>query len=387
MAFADAAKYNEVRRMRGLPIGTIVPWAAESSAIPTGWLVCNGRNNDIEEYPLLYECIGNVYGGTAGSTFKVPALTNNQKGIVDVFQGHFQHLVNGIGGNGSWNYTGGAKPASIGIPSRPEYTSKSADPWWNLIGGGDNGNQSANTQSTWLSTFDLVGEFDGSPNFLATYDDIGMTEGSYFGIATYNKFYLEDQHLTQHSHGIANESDDTTTAYNHDTNGQAVKCPSGGWPEAECKLVCTQTTCLRTRNGVRYANNSGDLENSFSKWDSPAAGGGTVKPVPGGETASGGYYPGDGRCAGNMKCASYSGDDKILFTSRSNNEVADSEPHNHSSNQYDFESTFTVVSPGIVNNVKINTVKIINSSGVNFGTITATTVTPTLDMVFIIRAY
>ena len=25
MAFADAAKYNEVRRMRGLPIGTIVP--------------------------------------------------------------------------------------------------------------------------------------------------------------------------------------------------------------------------------------------------------------------------------------------------------------------------------------------------------------------------
>ena len=37
---------------------------------------------------------------------------------------------------------------------------------------------------------------------------------------------------------------------------------------------------------------AGDLENSFSEWDSPAAGGGDVQPVPGGETASGGYYPG-----------------------------------------------------------------------------------------------
>ena len=376
MAFADAAKYNEVRRMRGLPIGTIVPWAAEASAIPTGWLVCNGRNNDIEEYPLLYDAIGNVYGGTAGSTFKVPSLTNNQKGIVDIYPGHFDYLGSpGMGGGNFYD------------ASKPEYTSKSADPWWSLIGGGNNGNESANTQSTWLSTFDLVGEFDGSPNFLATYDDITITEGSYFGIATYNKYYLEDQHLSQHNHGVANESDDTTTSYNHDSNGQAVRCPSGGWPEDPCKLVCTQTPCLRTRNGLRYANNSGDLDDSFSKWDSPAAGGGDVQPVPGGETASGGYYPGDGRCGGNMKCASYSGNDKILFTSLSNEEKGDSEPHNHQSNQYDFEATFNVISPGIVNNVKINTVKIINSAGVNFGTITATTLTPTLDMVFIIRAY
>ena len=386
MAFADAAKYNEVRRMRGLPIGTIVPWAAESAEIPTGWLVCNGRNNDIDEYPLLYECIGNVYGGTAGSTFKVPALTNNQKGIVDVFQGHFKHLVNNIGANGSWNYGSGSKPDTIGLPSRPEYTSKSDDPWWSLIGGGDNGNQSGNTQSTWLSTIDLVGEFDGSPDFLCTYDDIELSEGSYFGIAIYNPYNLMDYHWSMHSHGVANESDTETTSYNHD-GGQAVHCPSGGWPVGSCKMVCSQTPCLRTRNGVRYANNSGDLENSFSKWSSPAAGGGNVQPVPGGETASGGYYPGDGRCGGNMTCASFSGNDKITFTSLSSDEKADSQPHNHTSNQYDFEASFSVTSPGIVNNAKINSVKIINNSGENFGTITATTVTPTLDMVFIIRAY
>ena len=39
-----------------------------------------------------------------------------------------------------------------------------------------------------------------------------------------------------------------------------------------------------------------------------------------------------------------------------------------------------MISPGFVNNVKINTVKIVNNAGENFGTITATT-TPTLDMV------
>ena len=375
MAFADAAKYNEVRRMRGLPIGTIVPWAAESSAIPTGWLVCNGRNNDIEEYPLLYEAIGNVYGGTAGSTFKVPALTNSQKGIVDIYPGHFEYL--GSSGMGGGNFYDASKP---------EYTSKTADPFWSLVGGSSNGDESANTQSTFLSTIDLVGEFDGSPDFLATYDDITISEGSYFGIATYNKYYLMDYHMSMHSHGVANESDTETTSYNHE-GGQAVRCPSGGWPVGSCKMVCTQTPCLRTRNGVRYANNSGDLNDSFSKWDSPAAGGGSVLPVPGGETASGGYYPGDGRCKGNMTCNSYSGNDKILFTSLSNDEVADSQPHNHTSNQYDFEASFTVISPGIVDNVKINNVKIVNSSGENFGTITATTVTPTLDMVFIIRAY
>lgn len=375
MAFADAAKYNEVRRMRGLPIGTIVPWAAESAAVPVGWLVCNGRNNDIDEYPLLYEAIGNVYGGTAGSTFKVPSLTNNQKGIVDVYPGHFEYLS-------STGMAGGAFLAS----SKPEYTTKSADPWWSLIGGGNNGNESANTQSTWLSTFDLVGEFDGSPNFLATYDDIELSEGSYFGIATYNSYKLMDYHGSMHSHGVGNQSSTETTSYNNES-GQAVKCPSGGWPVGSCKMVCSDTPCLRTRNGVRYANNSGDLDNSFSKWDSPSAGGGSVLPVPGGQTASGGYYPGDGRCVGNMTCASFSGNDKILFTSLSNDEVADAQPHNHTSNQYDFEADFSVTSPGIVNNVKINTVKIINSSGENFGTLTATTTTPTLDMVFIIRAY
>lgn len=385
MAFADAVKYNEVRRMRGLPIGTIIPWAAESASIPKGWLVCNGRAIDIEEYPLLYDCIGNTYGGTAGSTFKTPTLTNAPKGIVDIFEGYFQFLYTGQGGNGAWDYSQGGAPSTIGVPSRPEYSKKSDDPFWSLVGGGDNGNESSNGQSTWSSKFDLVGEFSGSPNFLASYDEITLTKGSYFGIAIYEDTQLYDYHLTMHSHGIANESTTEAQAWSAG-NGQAAHCP-GSWPRGRCKMVCSKVTALRTRTGLTYANNSSHLQECFGKYRSPAAGGGSVQPVPGGETASGGYFPGDGRCVNNMTCASFSSNDKILFTSLSNEDTVGANPHQHSSNQYNFEAQFSIINPGIVNNIKINTVKINNSSGQNFGNIQATTATPTLDMLFIIRAY
>ena len=75
MAFADAAKYNEVRRMRGLPIGTIVPWAAESSAIPTGWLVCNGSAVSRSTYSDLFGVLSTTWGaGDGSSTFNLPDL-------------------------------------------------------------------------------------------------------------------------------------------------------------------------------------------------------------------------------------------------------------------------------------------------------------------------
>jgi len=368
MAFVDAAKYNEVRKMRGLPIGAIVPWAAESSAIPTGWVICNGRAEDIEKYPLLYEVIGNTYGGTAGSTFRVPKLTNSQKAIVDIFQGHFNWLQ------------------SKGDAHAPEYSNKSDDEFWTIVGGGTNGDEGSNNQQTWISTIDLVGEIASPPNFLASYDAITISEGSYFAVATYEGTHLYDYHMNMHSHGIANTSSTESTAYQHGS-GQAVHCPGGGWPVGSCKMVCNQTPCLRPRNGLKYANNSGHLNSEFAYWSSPAAGGGSVLPVPGGETASGGYYPGDGRCSGSMTCASFGGNDKILFTSLSNDETSPTNEHAHGTNSYIFESTFGVTSPGIVDNIGINNVAIVNSSGLNFGSITATTATPSLDAVFIIRAY
>lgn len=37
-----------------------------------GWLECDGRTLNVSDYRILYSVIGNTYGGTVGSTFKLP---------------------------------------------------------------------------------------------------------------------------------------------------------------------------------------------------------------------------------------------------------------------------------------------------------------------------
>lgn len=86
-------KYNKQLSKSGAAIGAIVsivrpdsyPTSAGSSTDPTieaagwnsltdypGWLECDGRTLNVSEYRALYSVIGNTYGGTAGSTFKLP---------------------------------------------------------------------------------------------------------------------------------------------------------------------------------------------------------------------------------------------------------------------------------------------------------------------------
>lgn len=373
MAFVDAANYNKVKSMRGLPIGAIIPWSATTSQIPKGWIACNGKIYDIKDYPLLYEIVGNTYGGTSGSTFKVPPINNSPKGVVDMFQGHF-----------GWLSDKGDAHAS-------QYSSKSDDAFWSIVGGGTNGDEGSNTQSNWISTIDLVGDIVNAPNFLASYSNIEMTEGDYFATANYNGTKLYDYHLQAHTHGINNANTGTaTTSYNRG-GGKAVQC-GGEWKgDPSCFVVCDTTQVLRVRNGDKNANNSSHLAESFGNYQTPAAGGGDIRPVPGGETASGGYYPGDGRCQGDMTCASFSSNDRILFTSLADSaesaSISGVSEHNHGSNNYQFSSAFGVINPGIRSDISINNVKIVNNSGVNFGTISVTTSTATLSMPFIIRAY
>lgn len=44
------------------------PW------VPYGWLACDSATHSIQQYPALYSLIGNIYGGDAKTTFKVPDL-------------------------------------------------------------------------------------------------------------------------------------------------------------------------------------------------------------------------------------------------------------------------------------------------------------------------
>jgi microcystin-dependent protein len=65
-----------------MPLGTILPFASES--VPTGWMLCDGREIAIEEYQGLYDLIGTTYGAGdsafwaqvffPATTFNIPDL-------------------------------------------------------------------------------------------------------------------------------------------------------------------------------------------------------------------------------------------------------------------------------------------------------------------------
>lgn len=52
------------------PVGSIVDFAGQ--AAPSGWLDCDGSEYSNDDFPALAGALGTTYGGTAGSTFKVP---------------------------------------------------------------------------------------------------------------------------------------------------------------------------------------------------------------------------------------------------------------------------------------------------------------------------
>ena len=59
----------------GVPVGTIISFAAGSTKVPEGWLLCDGTEYDgnLPEYQQLYSIIENTWGGT-GTAFNVPEL-------------------------------------------------------------------------------------------------------------------------------------------------------------------------------------------------------------------------------------------------------------------------------------------------------------------------
>lgn len=105
------------------PIGTIQAFAGDTLKIPKGWILCRGQKlnkYDFPQYTDLYDVIGNYWGGSSGSDFKLPdfrgmflrgAGTNGNKTMangsnysggnlanysLDQYQGHF-HSINDPG--------------------------------------------------------------------------------------------------------------------------------------------------------------------------------------------------------------------------------------------------------------------------------------------------
>jgi len=80
-----SVNYNTMKSMKGMAIGTIIPWSGPISGdfgIPKGWLACtSNRFLNITDYPELYEIIGDRYGGSeADGTFALPSLPGKSLG-------------------------------------------------------------------------------------------------------------------------------------------------------------------------------------------------------------------------------------------------------------------------------------------------------------------
>lgn len=379
MAFSDSIKYNKIRSMKGLPIGAIVPWASDQSLIPRGWIVCNGATISISSYPLLFDIIGNSYGGTAGTTFRLPPLTNTPKGIVDIFRGHFNYLQ------------------TRGDAYRPDYSTLTADTFWNIVANGD-GNTGSSPQTQWQSTIDVVGSFNGSPSFIGSYDTMEISDGNFTDTTAYSEVRLGANHLQTHNHGV-NVTEVPSYRIN---NNRAVRCPDGQWADAGgsfCRVNCNRTAVRRVAGydgqatgRVMIGNNENDFNNAWN--NARNMGGGFTRPGGGGtggsaavgETAAAGsvYINGDGFCGGDMQCGT-----RTLFTSISNQErtLAEVAPHEHGTSNYNFVGRYNVISPGLRTDISLNSVTLNNQPGQNFCTIEATTATASLDMLYIIRAY
>ena len=379
MAYNDAANYNRLKSMRGLPIGAIFPWSGAQDTIPFGWIECNGAAIAYTKYPLLYEKIGNVYGGVTGSTFKVPSLNNANVAIMDIFQGHFDWL-NSYSNSGQLGATA----------HKPENDKKSDDPFWNTIGGSDNGNKGSDITQNHLSTIDVVGEQTSKPNVVAKYGDFALSEGTLDQIVIVQERKTTDVHLPAHNHDYAGGDDDGGPSYNR-KSALATAYASKFNSDYFCYLSGNSANITRStndppKNGTQMA----DVGASKTVSTPYRSGGGNIVndgPIGGGQYAATGFDNGNGDTGGDM--LAHSGGNKYFFSSLSNAEksISDLSGHRHGTLDYTFESKLKVLNPGIVNDVQINTVTIDNTPGQNFCTINMSSASPTLEMLFIIRAF
>jgi len=174
-----SVRYGKQKSMRGFPVGSICPWPTDSSQIPMGWVLCDGKAYDIARYPLLYDVIGNVYGGTTGTTFSLPELLQS-RAVVDIYPGHYSYLKT----IGAAHYDA-------------DSTTIASDPFWNNVGETFNNSGTFNHQST----IDVIGVLASKPNLVASVKGIIFSKGEFTETYGIHPRKLSDRHISAHNHG------------------------------------------------------------------------------------------------------------------------------------------------------------------------------------------
>ena len=106
-----------LRRNRLVPPGTVQTFAG--SVAPSGWLLCDGNEYTPEQYILLYNAIGTIYGGGEG-TFQVPDMRS--RFALGLGNGDNELSVRTIG------VTGGAETHTLTTNEIPSHNHSITDP-------------------------------------------------------------------------------------------------------------------------------------------------------------------------------------------------------------------------------------------------------------------
>jgi microcystin-dependent protein len=61
-----------INNLNVIPVGSIICFAG--STAPSGWLLCNGNDVNINEYSALFSVIGTTYGSGSFGTFRLPSM-------------------------------------------------------------------------------------------------------------------------------------------------------------------------------------------------------------------------------------------------------------------------------------------------------------------------
>ena len=114
-------RYTKQTQKSGASIGTVITvpkpqtWTDSTNintegsnwnieALYPGWLPCDGRTLNVSDYYALYQVIGNTYGGTTNSTFKLPDYRSKKlmgTGVVDGNKGSGPSLTPNSGPTGT----------------------------------------------------------------------------------------------------------------------------------------------------------------------------------------------------------------------------------------------------------------------------------------------
>lgn len=105
-------RYILVSPVPGVP-GKIEMFGTET-AIPKGWVVCDGRALSRTNYEALFGAIGTAHGSTSDTDFRVPDLRGRAPFGADAMGGSAAGRLNGDGGlNGAVGSTGGTATVTL----------------------------------------------------------------------------------------------------------------------------------------------------------------------------------------------------------------------------------------------------------------------------------